>query len=366
MTSFPIFAGMFFTVIRRLLSGWALCLLLTACGGRPGGASVSPGCDYARYFELADDAVITISPYDGSRDTLRLGHPLDRLVCMSTSYIGYLDGIGCDSVVVGVSGIGYISQPDVRARYEATRRGLPGKELYDVGYDADPDYERILALEPDLLIAYSISATEPPYLRRLKELGVPVLLLSEHLEDHPLARSEYVRLFGALTGRRHSADSLFAAIRDRYEALRVQTSDPVPVLLNIPYADQWFIPGEDNYMAQLVRDAGGLVLGAAPGSASRTVSLEEAYLLAAQARAWLNPGWCRSRDQIAAQLPSFSRFDIPRIYNNIRRTTPEGGNDFWERGALRADEILADLVRILDEEKASPSEEELAWFIRVE
>ena len=352
MTSFPIFAGMFFTVIRRLLSGWALCLLLTACGGRPGGASVSPGCDYARYFELADDAVITISPYDGSRDTLRLGHPLDRLVCMSTSYIGYL------------SGIGYISQPDVRARYEATRRGLPGKELYDVGYDADPDYERILALEPDLLIAYSISATEPHYLRRLKELGVPVLLLSEHLEDHPLARSEYVRLERpgcgtAGVGYQHRC-------LDFHEALRVQASDPVPVLLNIPYADQWFIPGEDNYMAQLVRDAGGLVLGAAPGSASRTVSLEEAYLLAAQARAWLNPGWCRSRDQIAAQLPSFSRFDIPRIYNNIRRTTPEGGNDFWERGALRADEILADLVRILDEEKASPSEEELAWFIRVE
>ena len=357
---------MFFTVIRRLLSGWALCLLLTACGGSPGGASVSPGCDYARYFELTDDAVITISPYDGSRDTLRLERPLDRLVCMSTSYIGYLDGIGCDSVVVGVSGIGYIMQPEIRARYEATRQGLPGRELYDVGYDADPDYERILALAPDLLVAYSISAAEPPYLRRLKELGVPVLLLSEHLEDHPLARSEYVRLFGALTGHRRQADSLFAAIRDRYEALRVQASDPVPVLLNIPYADQWFIPGEDNYMAQLVRDAGGLVLGAAPGSASRTVSLEEAYLLAAQARAWLNPGWCRSRDQIAAQLPSFSRFDIPRIYNNIRRTTPEGGNDFWERGALRADEILADLVRILDEEKASPSEEELAWFIRIE
>ena len=361
MTSFPIFA-----VMRSVLLGFILCLLLTACGGQPGGASVSPGCDYARYFELTEDAVITISPYDGTRDTLRLERPLDRLVCMSTSYIGYLDGIGCDSVVVGVSGIGYISQPALRARYEATRQGRPGRELYDVGYDADPDYERILALGPDLLIAYSISSAEPPYLRRLKELGIPVLLLSEHLEDHPLARSEYVRLFGALTGRRQQADSLFAAIRTRYESLCVQASDPVPVLLNIPYADQWFIPGEDNYMAQLVRDAGGRVLGAEPGNASRTVSLEEAYLLAAQARAWLNPGWCRTRNQLISQLPSFSRFDIPRIYNNIRRTTPEGGNDFWERGALRADEILADLVRILDEEKASPSEEELAWFIRVE
>ena len=343
----------------------ALCLLLAACSRRPEDPGVAPGCQYARYFELTEDAVITLSPYDGRRDTLRVDRPLDRLVCMSTSYIGYLDGVGCDSVVVGVSGIGYISQPSLRARYEATRRGEPGRALYDVGYDADPDYERILALRPDLLIGYSISAAEPPYLQRLRELGVPVLLLSEHLEDHPLARSEYVRLFGALTGRRERADSVFNGIRDRYESLCTAPSDPVPVLLNIPYADQWYIPGADNYMARLVHDAGGYVLGAGEGSASRTVSLEEAWLLAARARVWLNPGWCRTRAQLSGQLSSFSRFDIPRIYNNIRRTTPEGGNDFWESGALHADQVLSDMVRILDLKKASPSGEELTWFIEV-
>ena len=296
--------------------------------------------------------------------------PLSRLVCMSSSYLGYLAGIGCDSVVVGVSGIGYITDETLRKRYEATRRGDPVIPLFDIGYDADPDYERIVALQPDLVIAYSVSAAEPAWLAKLRDLGIPVLLLSEHLEDHPLARSEYVRLFGALTGRRPQADSVFSVIRDRYEALCVETDDPVPVLLNIPYGDQWFIPGADNYMSRLVRDAGGEVLGAAPGTAaSRVVNREEAWLLASRARAWLNPGLCRTRAQIAGQLPGFERFDIPVIYNNIRRVTDGGGNDFWESGALRADWVLGDLVSILrTARKANPRDvpgDDLYYYLRV-
>ena len=326
---------------------------------------------YARWFDLVPEGIVTISPADGQRDTLLLSRPLDRLVCMSSSYLGYLDGIGCDSVVVGVSGIGYITHPSIRDRYEATRRGEARTPLYDIGYDADPDYERIVALHPDLVIAYSVSSSDPVWLRKLRDMGIPVLLLSEHLEDHPLARAEYVRLFGALTGRREEADSVFAAVRSRYEALRIETETPVAVLLNMPYADQWFVPGADNYMARLIHDAGGEVLGAKPGeSASRIMTLEEAWMLAGRARAWLNPGWCRSREQLSAQLPSFSRFDIPVIYNNIRRTTEGGGNDFWESGALRADRVLEDLVRILRTAKEDPREtlpgDSLYYFIPVE
>jgi iron complex transport system substrate-binding protein len=37
--------------------------------------------------------------------------------------------------------------------------------------------------------------------------------------------------------------------------------------------------------------------------------------------------------------------DLP-IYNNTLRTTPEGGNDFWESGAVRPDLILEDLIQV--------------------
>ena len=58
--------------------------------------------------------------------------------------------------------------------------------------------------------AYEIGAWQA-----LRELGVRCVVLSEHIESHPLARAEYVKLFGALTGRLSRADSVFSAVLAR-------------------------------------------------------------------------------------------------------------------------------------------------------
>ena len=140
--------------LRALPVGLTVLSLAAACAGSAEGDRPESRCAYARYFDLtAEGNVVTISPYDGRRDTLAVERPLDNLVCMSSSHIGYLAGLGCDSTVSAVSGIGYISDPRLRRRYEATRSGLEtARPLYDVGYEAAVDYERVLALQPDLLL----------------------------------------------------------------------------------------------------------------------------------------------------------------------------------------------------------------------
>jgi iron complex transport system substrate-binding protein len=259
---------------------------------------------------------------------------------MSSTNVACLSAIGADSLVAAVSGAGYLAK-------------LPYEGVPDIGYEAALDYEKILEIKPDLLVTYVVSGAEPQYITKLRSLGVPVLVLHDHLENHPLARAEYVRLFGALTGRQEQADSVFSYVRDRYETLAesVEATDRVKVLLNIPYADAWYIPGAENYMSQLVRDAAGEVLGAQAGaSRSRVVSLEDAYGISQKADIWLNPGHCRTRSQLASVHQLFPSFcplanDLP-IYNNTLRTTPEGGNDFWESGAVRPDLILEDLIQV--------------------
>ena len=258
---------------------------------------------------------------------------------MSSSYIGFLDALGCDSVATAVSGLAYVSDPEVRA------------QAVDVGYDAALDYETILKLKPDLLLTYAVSAAEPPYLAKLRELGIRTAVIHEHLESHPLARAEYIKLFGLLTGRTALADSLFADIRDRYLSSVVQTESPKKVLVNIPYADQWYIPGGDNYMTRLIRDAGGDVLGAVPGRfESSVISVEKAFEYAQEADYWLNPGWCTTKDQLRSVHPLFADFPVigKPVWNNTKQSTPGGGNAFWETGPARPDRILKDLRAIFD------------------
>ena len=352
--------------MQRPLHILLLILVMTALAGSCNVARNEPrtSCAYARYFDICRvgkdslNAVVAISPYSGHSDTLVLERPLDNIVCMSSSQVAGLAAIGADSVISAVSGIRYVSNPAIRARAEADGYLADGQSrVYDIGYESSLDYERILKLNPDIVLTYTVSGAEPQYITRLRSLGVRVLVLHDHLEDHPLARAEYIRMYGALTGRQALADSLFEEISSRYESLAARPddkSDRVNVLLNVPYGDAWYIPGEESYMARLIRDAGGEVLGARQGtSISGTVTLEQAYELSQEADIWLNPGAFRTRKELENAHHAFPMFGPLKngkpIYNNTLRTTPEGGNDFWESGSVRPDLILEDLIRIFSD-----------------
>ena len=110
-------------------------------------------------------------------------------------------------------------------------------------------------------------------------------------------------------------------------------------------------------MSRLVRDAGGVVLGAAEGSASSVISVEQAYHLSLEADIWLCPGYCTSRSQLESTHHLFPHFGpiskrLP-IYNNVLRVNSAGGNDFWESGSVRPDMILEDLKTIFSSCRSS-------------
>jgi iron complex transport system substrate-binding protein len=290
---------------------------------------------------------------------------MNKIICMSSSQVAALYEIGADSLVAAVSGLKYL-----------TNQRLHERNCPDIGYEASIDYEKVLTIKPDLLVTYTISASEPQYIAKLKSLGIPVLVIFEQCESHPLAKAEYVRLFGALTGRQERADSCFRLIKDRYCALAdsLAGSDRkrLSVLMNIPYADAWYLPGSDGYMSRLIRDAGGQVLGAQKGSVSGVITMEDAYSLSLEADMWLCPGYCRTREQLATLHHLFPHFGplakgLP-IYNNILRATSGGGNDFWESGAVRPDLILKDLRAIFQaykKELSAGTADNLSYFIEL-
>lgn len=342
-------------------------------------------------------SLVSISPFDGSQDTTVISQPLSRLIVMSTSHIGFLDALGADSVIVGVSGGEYVCDSSVTA-------GLNNGTVMDIGYDTSPDYEKIMALKPDLLLTYSVSPVKSQFLSKLESLGIKTFIVNEHLERHPLARAAYIRLFGALTGNMAAADSVLKVVSDNYISLRdsvqgisnanstcdlgqnnpkaknieLSSGNAVSgttrkILVNIPYKDQWFIPGQESYLTTLFKDAGGEILGAKAGSSvSGQISVETAYSLSKEADLWMNVGWCQTLEQLLSVNPLFEDFLIniqgnassrgysgakgcatnsndtsaSVVWNDNNRLNPKGGNDFWESGVVRPDLLLRDLVGI--------------------
>ncbi|MCM1353023.1 MAG: ABC transporter substrate-binding protein [Alistipes senegalensis] len=271
-----------------------------------------------------------------------------RIVAMSSTHIAMLDAIDEDGRVVGVSGIDYISNPNIQARRDS---------IGDVGYEGNINYELLLSLDPDLVLLYGVNGASSME-GKLKELGIPFMYVGDYLEESPLGKAEWMVALSEVIGKRAEGEKIFAAIPVRYNALKKRVADNAldapSVMLNTPYGDNWFMPSTESYVARLVKDAGGdYIYKKNTGNASVPIDLEEAYLLASQADMWLNVGMANTLDELKASCPKFTDtrcFRNGYIYNNNARTNPAGGNDYYESAVVNPDLVLRDLVKIFHPE----------------
>ena len=371
--------------MRRLLP--LLCgLLLAACGqraARPIGDFTLPVYTprYASGFEITGAAgsrstLVTVhNPWYGDEVTdqylfiARDGEPAPagfegqvlrdetrRVVCMSGSYIAMLDALGAADRVVGVSGAQYLIN-------ETLRRRIARGEAADVGFDSNVDFERLMALRPDLVMLFGIGGADTALTGKLRELGIPYLYMGEHCEESPLGKSEWVVVAAEIAGLRTEGSRLFAAIPERYERLRAlaqQTAARPRVMLNTPYRDTWFMPARNSYMVRLLEDAGArYVFEENTATQTLPIDIEQAYYLTSKSDFWLNVSGCNTLDEVRRQNPRLA--DTPpvregRVYDNNRRRNAAGGSDFWESGVLRPDRVLADLVHIFHPELSETDE----------
>ena len=281
--------------------------------------------------------------------------PISRAICLSSSHVAMFDAVGAIDKVKGVSGINFITNEYIRN---------PQSQVADVGYDANLDFERIVALRPDVVLMYGVAGENSLITSKLRELAIPYIYIGDYVEQSPLGKAEWIYVVAELNNLHDRTDSLFGAVKSRYQNLATRVAAEVTsrpkVMLNTPYRDIWFLPSAENFMVRFIADAGGDAFTVtSDGNASQPIDSEKAYLLAMQADAWLNVGGATSLSELKSQNPRFANMPVVRnckVWNNNHRRTAAGGSDFWESGIVRPDIILQDLVTILHPE-ISVSEE---------
>ena len=90
----------------------ALGSVVCSCGGRHVAEAVADAGEpaFLEIFERPEGGwtAVSVSPFDGSRDTLVIDRPLSRLIVMSTSHYGFLDALDATDRIVGISGPDYL------------------------------------------------------------------------------------------------------------------------------------------------------------------------------------------------------------------------------------------------------------------
>jgi iron complex transport system substrate-binding protein len=187
----------------------------------------------------------------------------------------------------------------------------------------------------------------------LQEAGLPVVINADYLDSSPLGRAEWVDFIALFYNEEAISELWFSGVVSDYEALvglAAGVEERPTVFVNTPFDGTWFLPGGQNYMAQLLRDAGADYLWSEDeGTGSLFLDFETVFDEAADADYWLNIGFFGSLDDLVAtdeRFAEFAAFENGRIYNHDAITNENGGSDFFESGAILPNIVLADLIKI--------------------
>jgi len=279
--------------------------------------------------------------------------PVRRVVCLSTTQLGFLEALNETSSLVGIPDINLVSDSSIIQRYH-------DKKLSEVGYAQGLNYELLLSLKPDLVLTYGVDGEVSAQLNKLKDLGVPVMLVGEYLESTPMAKCEWIKFVGAIYGKQMAAKKWFSRIDSSYQQIKKEVADVdyrPKVLAGLPWKDNWWMAGGESNLANLIRDAGGEYLWHENTSRDAfVVSIEDVFMKAKSADLWINSGTAASIKDLLSVDGRFS--SLPpvkkhKVYNNNARMSAGGGNDYWEKGVVRPDLILKDLVTIFHPDKVT-------------
>jgi iron complex transport system substrate-binding protein len=279
--------------------------------------------------------------------TCHIKTPVSKVVCLSTTHLGFIAFLNEIPSVSGISGRNFVVDEMLRSRIS---RDL----VADVGYDENLSYELLLKIKPDVVFAYGVGMGITNTVRKLNELGIPVVLIGEYLEEEPLAKTEWVKVFAAFYNKEKEASAGFDSVAGRYHHLTdlaTNIENKPGVLLGLPWQGTWYISGSRSYVARMIKDAGGkYIMDHLDFNESRPMSLEEVYTQALSADYWLNPGEAASKTVILSVDERFGKlpcFEEDRVFNNNNFLNNSGGNAFYEAGVVEPDIILSDLIYIL-------------------
>ena len=275
--------------------------------------------------------------------------PVRSFVAMSTTYYSFLEKIGKLDTLVAVDDATYIYNPSVREKAASGEIAVVGGGMGG----PSANVERLLELNPDVIMTSASGIPELDVYTKLQEVGLPVVINGDYLEQTPLGRAEWGIFIAAFFDLEQLASQQFDALVQRYEevsALAANVQERVTVFTNTDYQGTWYVPAGKSYAAILLKDAGAEYLWEdEPGSGALPLSFETVFERAKDADFWLNPGFAASlQDLLAmdARYAEFKAFQTGNVFNYNARVSEAGGMDYFESGVANPDVILKDLIKI--------------------
>lgn len=271
--------------------------------------------------------------------------PLESVVVTSTTNIPFLEMLEVEHKLVGFPHTDYISS-------EKTRALIDKGSVKNIGQNEKLNIEQLIELSPNLIVTFGVDNNNP-MLDNLKKSGLEVLIQGDWMEQSPLGKAEWIKLYGALFGKEDKAKELFDKIVESYnQALKLVKDKPATsrVLYGSMYEDVWYVAKGNSWVAQFMKDAEATYLWAdLKGSGSEGLSFEKVLDKAKTANIWIASGSFKSLDELQKANPHYVEFDAFKnkmVYNFEGKLGATGGTVYYELAPSRPDLVLKDYIKI--------------------
>ncbi len=244
--------------------------------------------DGYKLIDVHDSAQYLIVPENGEvpenldGEIRILKQPLDTIYLAATSAMSLFDAI--DSVdAIRMSGLdesGWYIQAAVDAMNS-------GDMIYAGKYD-EPDYELLVREDCDLAIESTMILHSPKVQEMIEMLGIPVFIDRSSYESHPLGRTEWIKVYAAMTDKEAEGESFFedqASVIDRMSGF--ENTEKTVAFFYINTNGAPVVRNADDYISNMIEIAGGRNafenLAETSDKTSVSITMEEFYNTASDA-----------------------------------------------------------------------------------
>lgn len=372
--------------MKRLIMLAALpALLLAGCAAQPAASGTetltvtgSYPLQYAQQFTIDECEggyyLITIdgtrylvvpegenAPAELDADITVLQQPIENIYLVSSSAM---------DPIISIDGLDTVALSGTQADnwyLDAAKTAMENGQIAYAGKYSAPDYETILAANCGLAIENTMIYHTPEVKEQLEKFGVPVLVERSSYESAPLARMEWVKLYGVLLGKTDEAEQVFDDAVQRIAPLENEPSTGKTVaFFSITSNNLATVRKGGDYVAKMIEMAGGDYVfsdltDSGNNLATVNISLEDFYAGAKDADVLIYnstiEGEIRTMDELIAKCPLLAQFKAVQ-QGNVWCTA----QSLFQQ-SMEMPDLILDMNKVFTE--GTPDDSELKFLTKI-
>lgn len=329
--------------------------------------TVDECADGCTLITIAEDRYLVVPqgtavPQGLDADITVLQQPIENIYLVSTSAMDPILSIdGLDAVA--------LSGTQAESWYlDAAKAAMQNAQIAYAGKYSAPDYETILTADCGLAIENTMIYHTPEVKEQLEKLGVPVLVERSSYESGPLARMEWVKLYGILLGKTDEAERIFSNAEQRIAPLadKAPTGKTV-AFFSITSNNLATVRKGGDYVAKMIEMAGGSYVFAdltdsGNNLATVNLSLEDFYAGAQDADVLIYnstiEGEITTREELIAKCPLLADFKAVQT-GNVWCTS----QSLFQQ-SMELPDLILDMNRVFTE--GTPDSSELKFLTHIQ